>query len=281
MRFALIGNERTEAQPELKGLCCCCSKLVIAKCGTQKIWHWAHKSKTDCDNWWEPETEWHRNWKNHYPEDWQEVSLLDKITREKHIADVQTINSLVLEFQHSNINPQEQTSRELFYKNMVWIVDGTRLKRDYPRFLKELKSDGISEVRKTDKAGIFEVCFPEFCFPKAWLKRTVPVIFDFRGEGSINDSEGLRNNLYCLFPQIGRHAIVAEISRKAFINATINGAWTLRVQEFIKEYRKQDEIKQRENRQIKSYSSNKGIYLWRGIPLIGGQKEYQKRRKRQ
>ena len=280
MRFALINNERTEAQPKLDGLCCCCSRPVIAKCGTRKIWHWAHKSKTDCDNWWEPETEWHRTWKNNYPADWQEISLFDKRISEKHIADVCTGHSLVIEFQHSNINPQERTSREHFYKNMVWVVDGTRLKRDYPRFCKEWKREGISEFRQTEKLGIFEVWFPEFCFPESWLKSSVPVILDFRGDGSIDDSEGLRNNLYCLFPQVGRHARVAEISRKAFINATTNGQWSIRVQEFINEFRKQDAIRHREDRQIISNSSNRVMYSWRGIPLVGGYNEFRKRSRR-
>jgi len=49
----------------------------------------------------------------------------------------------------------------------------------------------------------------------------------------------------------------------------------LRVQEFINEFRKQDQIKERENRQT-LYSSNRGIYSWRGIPIIG----YRKRRRR-
>ena len=151
MRFALINDNRVEAQPQLKGLCSCCSNPVIAKCGSRKIWHWAHKSKTDCDNWWEPETEWHRAWKSNYPNDWQEVSLLNGSTGEKHIADVSTAHNLVIEFQHSHIDPQE---RKKFYKNMVWVVDGTRLKRDYPRFLKEWNSDGLSEVRQTEKLGI-------------------------------------------------------------------------------------------------------------------------------
>lgn len=110
MRFALINNNRIEAQPQLQGLCCCCSKPVIAKCGTRKIWHWAHKSKTDCDNWWEPETEWHRLWKNNYPSHWQEMPLLDERKDEKHIADIRTIHNLVIEFQHSHIDPQERTS---------------------------------------------------------------------------------------------------------------------------------------------------------------------------
>ncbi|MBA4153955.1 competence protein CoiA family protein [Flavobacterium sp.] len=277
MHFALLGNNRIEAQPKLNGLCSCCSKPVIAKCGTRKIWHWAHKSKTDCDNWWEPETEWHRTWKNNYSADWQEISLLNKRTGEKHIADVRTVHNLVIEFQHSHINPQERTSREQFYKNMVWVVDGTRLKRDYPRFLKEWKSDGISEVHQTDKSGIFKVWFPEFCFPEHWLKSSVPVIFDFRGDGSMDDSEGLRNTLYCLFPQFGRHARVAKISRKAFIKATTNGEWTLRVLDFINEFRIQDEIELRKQQQTMPHSSNKIIYTWRGIPLIGGYKKNRKR----
>jgi len=33
MRFALINDNRVEAQPQLKGLCPCCSNPVIAKCG--------------------------------------------------------------------------------------------------------------------------------------------------------------------------------------------------------------------------------------------------------
>ena len=280
MRFALIDNIRTEARPKLSGLCCCCSMPVIAKCGRQKMWHWAHKSKTDCDNWWEPETEWHRNWKNNYPAEWQEISLFDKRTIEKHIADVRTTHSLIMEFQHSNITPQERTSREQFYKNMVWVVDGTRLKRDYPRFLKEWKYDENNDVHQTDKPGIFKVYFPEFCFPQAWLKSSVPVIFDFLGDGSLDNSEGLRNNLYCLFPQVGRHARVAVISKKSFINTTTNGEWTSRVQNFINEFRRQDEIEEREQRRKMLKSSNVVKYSWKGIPLIGGYKEYRKRSRR-
>lgn len=278
MHFALINNNRVEAQPQLQGLCSCCSKPVIAKCGTQKIWHWAHKSKTDCDNWWESETEWHRTWKNNYPADWQEISLLDERTDEKHIADVRTVHNLVIEFQHSHIDPEERTLREQFYKNMVWVVDGTRLKRDYPRFLKGKKNCFENTIfYNTDNPKIFRVDLIDWCFPSAWLESSVPVIFDFRGDGSMEDSDGLRNTLYCLFPQVGRYARVAEISHKAFINKTTNGEWTLRVQEFINDFRKQDGIERKGQQQTMSRPSNKVIYTWRGIPLIGGYKEYRKR----
>jgi len=122
MRFALIDNQHVEALPKLHGLCPICSQLVIAKCGDKKVWHWAHRSIASCDSWWESETEWHRNWKNNYPVDWQETVLFDQQTGEKHIADVQTIHKLVIESQHSAIKHEERISREKFYKNMIWVV---------------------------------------------------------------------------------------------------------------------------------------------------------------
>ena len=140
---------------------------------------------------------------------------------------------------------------------MVWVVDGTRLKRDYSRFIKEWRKEGISEVHETDNLGVFEVWFPEFCFPDAWLRSTVSIVFDFRGDGSELDLEGFRNPLYCLFPQFGGHARVAEVSRSAFIKTTINGEWTSRVQEFINNFRKQDELnRQLQQRQILSYAAS-------------------------
>lgn len=233
MKFAIIDGDKVEASKGAKGICQSCGAEMIAKCGEFRINHWAHKKIRQCDTWWETETEWHRAWKGYFPSEWQEVVQFDSFTNEKHIADVRTDKGLVIEFQHSYLNAEERRKREGFYKNMVWVVDGTRLKREFPRFFKEWKSDGISEVRQTDKSGIFEVSFPEFCFPEAWLKSSVPVIFDYLGDGSLDDSEGLRKNLYCLFPQVAKYISVAEVSRKAFVNATINGQWTLRVQKFL------------------------------------------------
>ena len=106
----------------------------------------------------------------------------------------------------------------------------------------------------TDNPKIFRVDLVDWCFPLAWLESSVPVIFDFLGDGLTEDSEGLRNTLYCLFPQVGRYARVAEISRKAFINATINGEWNSRVKKFIDDYISQDEIKQKEHQQDKHHN---------------------------
>jgi len=226
MRFAIIDNKLTEAQPGLRGLCPGCFQPIIAKCGAQRIYHWSHHNTKICDSWYEPETEWHRSWKNNFPPEWQEIFLPDGRTGENHIADVRTSHGLVIEFQHSHLDQQERTSREQFYKNMVWVVDGTRLKRDHPRFLKAKK------YFQSVKEGIFHVDYPEECFPLGWLGSSVPVIFDFQNGESGADLK--RNNLYCLFPiQIGRYSILAEFSHKTFVNTTINGEWILRAHSFL------------------------------------------------
>ncbi|CAN7355149.1 competence protein CoiA family protein [Phyllobacterium sp. LjRoot231] len=133
MKFAIVDGLRCEAQPKLRGQCPCCNAEVVAKCGTRKVWHWAHVSIRNCDHWWEPETEWHRAWKNEFPVQCQEVRQTTP-DGELHIADVRTEEGTVLEFQHSNISPSERMSREHFYGRMVWVVDGNRLRRDLPSF---------------------------------------------------------------------------------------------------------------------------------------------------
>ena len=126
MHFALVNGIKVEAKPKLKGVCTNCGSEMIAKCGRVKVWHWSHKNNLSCDPWWESETKWHREWKNKFPAEWQEISHIDPLTGEKHIADVKNPHGLVVEFQHSPIKDEERCSREDFYGEMVWVVDGTR-----------------------------------------------------------------------------------------------------------------------------------------------------------
>jgi competence CoiA-like predicted nuclease len=67
MQFALVNEKKTEPMPGGKGICSCCGSETIAKCGKYKLWHWSHKSKKNCDSWWENETKWHRQWKSYFP----------------------------------------------------------------------------------------------------------------------------------------------------------------------------------------------------------------------
>ncbi|ANL42362.1 competence protein CoiA [Rhizobium phaseoli] len=133
MKFALVDGIRQEATPGVRGTCPGCGSPTLAKCGLKRLHHWAHVSTAVCDRWWEPETEWHRAWKNLFPTEWQEIRHV-AIDGEVHIADVKSTNGKVLEFQHSAITPQERASREAFYGSMLWIVNGNRLKRDLSSF---------------------------------------------------------------------------------------------------------------------------------------------------
>ncbi len=170
MKFALYKGERVEAEATLKGaLCPVCDAEVIAKCGNKNIHHWAHKSKRKCPHQWENETQWHRDWKNNFPLEWQEVPLYDSETGEKHIADIKTPNGLVVEFQHSNIKPEEILARNNFYKNIIWIVDGTRRKTDEKKFEEALEWRGWDSSRLLKDWTIFpKPVFFDFGKPLLW-----------------------------------------------------------------------------------------------------------------
>lgn len=139
MKFANVNGQRQEAQPRLSGACQVCGSPVIAKCGRVRVWHWAHLTKLICDVWWENEGEWHRTWKSHFPESWQEIVHLTE-DGTKHIADVKTEDGWVIEFQRSRISPEERESRDTFYKKLVWVVDATRMARDTAQFAKALQT---------------------------------------------------------------------------------------------------------------------------------------------
>lgn len=239
MKFAIVNGNKVEASKGAKGLCQSCGAEMIAKCGEFKINHWAHKKIRQCDIWWETETEWHREWKGNFPSKWQEVIQFDSFTNEKHIADIRTDNGLVIEFQHSHINPVERRQREDFYKNMIWIVDGTRLQKDIPRFIKAQK-----DFIHIDNPKIFGIEFADDCFPKNWLGSSVPVIFDFKGTTAIENGKNNRTLLYCIFPiQLGWLTIFAEISRKALVKSVTDGVWQTRYENFINDLIERNKLK--------------------------------------
>ena len=185
MRYAIVDGERTEAQPRLSGVCQCCGGQTIAKCGEQVVWHWAHRRREDCDPWWESETEWHRSWKDRFPLDWQEVVHFDPVTGEKHIADVKTPHGLVVEIQNSPIHPEELRSREKFYENIVWIVNGDRREPDGQR--STLDSAYFNLGRSSHPVRDDPLAFPVEWHGKSkllhnWSKATAEVYFDF-GDG--------------------------------------------------------------------------------------------------
>lgn len=152
MKYSLVNNSRVEAFKGGKGFCLFCGEPTIAKCGTKNINHWAHRSNINCDPWWENETEWHRNWKDCFPKEWQEIIHFDELTGEKHIADIKTSKGLVIELQNSPISPKELESRENFYKNMIWIINGEHFKNNFYilHILPDPKAEFVQDIAFID-----------------------------------------------------------------------------------------------------------------------------------
>jgi hypothetical protein len=210
MKYALFNGEKTEATKGAKGTCPSCSSELIAKCGEKNVNHWAHKGNRNCDPWWENETDWHRSWKNNFPKEWQEVIHSNDESGEKHIADVKTEGGWVLEFQHSHLKTDERESRDSFYPKLVWILDGTRRKRDKPKFQELLD---VYRIRSVDSRFI-NILGPDHCaLLKEWQDSNAYVFLDFQ---DLNDE--MQPILWFVFPRIaGNEAYLWPISREIFI----------------------------------------------------------------
>lgn len=118
------------ALPNTKGKCPLCQKEVFSKCGEIKLWHWAHKKGENCDNWYEPETEWHKNWKYIFGKEYSEITITkDGI---KHRADIQTKDNVIIELQNSPLQKPIIRRRENFYgEKMIWIINGMGFKDNF------------------------------------------------------------------------------------------------------------------------------------------------------
>jgi len=103
---------------------------------------------------------------------------------------------------------------------MVWVVDGTRLKKDYPRFF-----EGRKHIKTGYKNGFFLVHFPEECFPIAWVESSKMVIFDFKGTVPNEPQDEMRNTLWCLLPGRAKNrAVMIGISRQDFVATAMKHA---------------------------------------------------------
>ncbi len=122
-------NKRISPEKGKLGFCQLCRQRVRAYCGEINIHHWRHIEIQNCDSWNDGETEWHREWKNEFPDDWQEV-IIEK-DFEKHIADIKTPNNLVLELQNSSISSTTIKIREKFYGKMIWLINANEFKENF------------------------------------------------------------------------------------------------------------------------------------------------------
>ncbi len=203
MKFALANGQRREAEPNLSGACPVCGRPMVARCGEVRVRHWSHKGRRLCDPWWENETEWHRAWKDQFPGDWQEVVCYAE-DGERHIADVKTHAGWVIEFQHSNIRPDERRSREAFYQSLIWVVDGRRRERDVRQF-SSAWATGESRYPLLLKRRISS---PKGALLRDWAGSRAHVFFDLGDEGA----------LWWLFPESDdMRAYVQHVSQAQFL----------------------------------------------------------------
>jgi competence protein CoiA len=208
MKFAEAEGLRREANPGLSGKCRVCGAPTIAKCGSVRVWHWAHQSDRTCDHWWEPETKWHRDWKNRFPEHWQEI-IQTAADGERHVADVKTAIGLVIEFQHSSIKPNERESREQFHENMVWVVHAWRAKD-----LSQLQASIGGQLTVLPNFQTFVVRPSKSALFRNWGNSRVPVYFDF----------GINFPLWRLNSLIrNERAYLSPVSRSLFVDVHLKG----------------------------------------------------------
>lgn len=237
MKFALVSNQKQEATPKTKGICPVCNTPVIAKCGNIKARHWAHETKQNCKNdRWETEGQWHRDWKNLFPIEWQEQIVV--VDNKKNVADIRLPQGLVIEIQHSYITHEEQVFREKAYdNNMIWIVDGARLPSDLYRFNEVLSKnkDNIEtffEFKQEFKVAIID--FYKELFNKNWIDSKVPVMFDFSSLDKENINDRFNKYLVCLLPircgykttyQHTQASFLFYIKRNDFVSIIKNNTW--------------------------------------------------------
>lgn len=205
MRRALVHGEKSAPQPGLRGHCHSCGAEAISRCGKFVGWHWAHKSRSHCDPWWESETQWHLGWKNRFPPECQEVVLQDG-TGEKHIADVRSPAGVVVEFQRSTIHPDEVCARETFYKRMVWVIDGTKNEFDATYFRMSVtpsNDDGVRGLHWIGRGKLFH----------RWLSHK-PVFIDFGEIGFWR---------VCRFDPVTKRGVVMAVDRDLFAQRILNG----------------------------------------------------------
>ena len=127
---------------------------------------------------------------------------------------MKTDQGWVLEFQHSYLKPEERRARDTFYSKLVWVVDGTRRKKDISQFSNVLKEgERISERPPLLRMkGFLDKC----ALLRDWADSHAPVFFDFGEEA----------RLWWLLPNSpdGKRDYVIAFSRAEFIKLHHDGA---------------------------------------------------------
>lgn len=220
MKYAIVNDEKREAERGLTGACPICEVPVKPRCGRIRVPHWYHPPG-HFDHRWEPETEWHRNWKNLFPKECQEVCHRAE-NGERHLADVKTVHGQVLEFQNSPISEEERASREAIYRPlMCWVVNGLKAKNDRRKFFEALR---LRKVASTNPLT-FVVSMEECVLLRKWESSQTFVFLDFGEAADANDTVRFDQPvLWTLRPGTPKgQAVLMPVNRAHFVEAMIRG----------------------------------------------------------
>lgn len=218
MKYAIVNDEKREAERGLTGTCPICEVPVKPRCGRIRVPHWYHPPGI-FDHHREPETEWHRNWKGLFPKECQEVCHRAE-NGERHLADVKTAHGMVLEFQNSQILEEERTSREAIYRPlMCWVVNGLARKNDRQKFIAALRLGRIVHGNPMSLAVPTENCV----LLRKWENSGTLVLLDFGENGEEGDPVRFDAPvLWAVRPGSPKgHAILMPVPRARFVDAML------------------------------------------------------------
>lgn len=141
----------------------------------------------------------------------------DPASHEKHVADVKTVHGKVIEFQHSPMKPEELKSREAFYADMVWVVDGTR------GFDASYFNMGLGQrVDAEDSPTVFPFqWYGPSKLIKIWHTATCPVFLDF----------GYEKHVWRLlfYDSLKKRGVVGPIGRDELVSDLTDGTPLARI----------------------------------------------------
>ena len=222
MKLALVNHlhlePRVNAHRNADCRCRFCEAPVLTQPGNGVPEKWVHRNTRHCDEWWETETKWHRDWKNLFPNHWLEVLCCtdDGTTYIEediwHIADVMSPDKAAMKMQRGAITPKEIKTRTAFYETctatFLWLVDACRLTSEREPLARMLDT-------RTESSGIWNtqlVRESNFCgLLKKWDGLDVPVAFDL-GDDNIWVQYGYTTEWPGLRP--GRMVMGYKTSRK-------------------------------------------------------------------
>lgn len=190
MLYAWIdGVKRPPIAKGERTTCRDCGGQLTSVIPVENVKHWRHKAG-DCDSWSEPEGPWHLGWKEAFPEDCREISLIDPATGERHRADVLcgagTQHATVLELQYSPISEDERAAREAFYRQqhrMFWLVHVHDSASSFMGWNFALSLDWKSRPVDIDGRcfAVMQWCGRSKQFIEKWKRATAHVFFECQG----------------------------------------------------------------------------------------------------